>query len=110
MQPLMPTKTNVDVITTRELEDYLDAKGAADRANRRLARRREDLIMKVKLGIRVQHGPWIPQLTRTESRRFSAAALEAAVGRDEMERLRGQLPVQYAETFGLIPREGWDAD
>ena len=98
------------IITRDELSEYRDLAERHRCLERDLSARRAHLAAKVRLGVKCEVGPWIPQLVRLESRRFSAAAVERALGREVMECIRAGIKPTVTEVFGLIPREGWQDD
>lgn len=98
------------IITREEIAEYRDLAERHRQLEHDLAVRRSHLAAKVKLGVKVELGPWIPQLVRIESRRFSAAAVERALGREVMEAMKAGIVPTVTEVFGLIPREGWEDD
>jgi hypothetical protein len=97
-------------ISREELEEYRELAERHKCLEANLATRRRHLVAKVKLGVKCEIGPWIPQLVRLESRRFSAAAVERALGKEVMEEIRAGIAPTVTEVFGLIPREGWMDD
>jgi hypothetical protein len=98
------------IISRAELEDYRSLAERHRTIEHNLAVLRAHLAAKVRLGVKVELCPWLPQLVRMESRRFSAAAVERALGKEVMEAVRAGIKPTVTEIFGLIPREGWTDD
>jgi hypothetical protein len=97
-------------ITRAELEEYRLLAETHKALSTDLAARRESLAARVRAGVKVEIGPWMPQLVRFESRRFSAAAVARVLGTEVMEEIRAEIAPTVTEIFGLIPREGWHED
>jgi hypothetical protein len=97
-------------ITRAELAEYRELAERHKAIELDLHARRHVLAARVRRGVKCEIGPWIPQLVRIETRRFSAAAVAKRLGEDVMEAVRAGIKPTVTEIFGLIPREGWEPD
>jgi hypothetical protein len=82
------------------LADLLERQRAAREAKRRLAETRRHILDLVGSGAAVEPGPLVLRVTSREQASFRREHLESILGKDEVGRLRGLLPVivvQYVQ-------------
>lgn len=103
-EPLPPAQPKPE-ITQDELVRYRRMSARLKLLENDVSELRRSLIDRVKRRASVEPGKWLPQVSRQESRHFSAEVVEAAVGTEAMRAMLAAIKPTVREGLVIIPDE-----
>ena len=92
-------------ITQEELIRYRRMSARLKLLENDVSELRRSLIDRVKRRASVEPGKWLPQVSRQESRHFSAEVVEAALGAEAMRAMLAAIKPTVREGLVIIPDE-----